>query len=711
LRLETNGLDDNHVVALVVGEDAVECPPRVDHHDLRFVKLGLVAGLRHLDQGGGHLADQQPQLVCRLADVAGGDVPRRRLVAERLGRAFARFGQAEDALAVLLLGANQPLVFKLLHRGIDRARTRPPSAAATLGQLLDDLVPVARFLGEQPEDGGADIAAPNPRSVPEEAAAVERSEWSEWESATVPAEPEMPVPAAPAMTTAASFHRHPLVERFRVKLLPVTKPASVTLTSVCHWEILLPKNNRICITIYRKHIAVKTLEAPALSRQPGRYTAAPSRSLAQREKDAMSRVGQDAGGAGTSAATTEAPRFDPYQPGFLLDPYPFYHRIREVDPVNWSAVPGSGPDGAWYLFRHDDILALLRDQRLGREWQRLLPPGETPPVPPPDSFGAMVENWMLFRDPPTHTRLRSLVTKAFTPRAVQALRSQIEAAADDLLDRALDRGREMDLIADFAFPLPVTVIALILGVRPEDRGQFREWSMALAKAIDLDKGLDPEIGALADRATRGLGDYLRVIVAERRQAPADDLISGLLAAEEGGIRLTEEELIATLVLLLVAGHETTVNLIGNGTIALLRNPDQLARLRDAPDLMTGAVEELLRYDSPVQITFRFVFEEIELRGKTIRPGEWVGFVLGSANRDPAVYPDPDRLDVGRTVGRTAAFGMGIHFCLGAPLARLEGEVAFRALLTRCPDLRLATEAPDWRSGIVLRGLKSLPVAY
>jgi cytochrome P450 len=273
---------------------------------------------------------------------------------------------------------------------------------------------------------------------------------------------------------------------------------------------------------------------------------------------------------------------------------------------------------------------------------------------------------MLLRDPPVHTRLRSLVTKAFTPRAVRALAPQIEAAAAELLDLATARGRSMDLIADFAFPLPVTVIAHVLGVRPEDRGRFREWSMALATAIDLDDGLDPDIRSRADRATRELGDYLRGIVAERRRAPRDDLISALLAAEEEGTRLSEEELIATLILLLVAGHETTVNLIGNGTLALLRHPHELTRLREAPDLVPGAVEELLRFDSPVQMTFRVVFEQIELDDKTIHPGDWVCFVLGSANRDPANYPDPDRLDVARTPGRTAAFGMGIHYCLGAP---------------------------------------------
>jgi cytochrome P450 len=408
--------------------------------------------------------------------------------------------------------------------------------------------------------------------------------------------------------------------------------------------------------------------------------------------------------------TAASPRFNPYLPDFRRDPYPTYHRFRATDPVHWGEDPGLG-DGCWYVFRHDDVLSLLRDPRVGREWQRLLPPDQRPPLPPADSFAATELNWMLLRDPPAHTRLRALVTKAFTPRAVQALRSQIESAAAELLDRATANGRSMDLIADFAFPLPVTVIALILGVPPEDRAQFRNWSMALASAIDLDQHIDPDIGPRADRATRELSRYLRDVVAARRREPRDDLISALLAAEEGGNRLTEAELIATLILLLVAGHETTVNLIGNGTLALLRHPHELARLRENPDLIPGAVEELLRYDSPVQMTFRVVFEQIELGGKTICPGEWICFVLGSANRDPANYPDPDRLDVARAPGRTAAFGMGIHYCLGAPLARLEAEIAFRTLLARCSDLRTTTDAPDWRSGIVLRGLHALPVTF
>ena len=414
----------------------------------------------------------------------------------------------------------------------------------------------------------------------------------------------------------------------------------------------------------------------------------------------------------TEVQTTPAVTpFDPLAPTFHADPYPVYRQYRELDPVNWGEpLYPETEAGCWYLFRYADVVDALRDVRFGREGHRLLPP-DAPPPPPPGAFRQLAGGFMLFRDPPVHTRLRGLVNKAFTPRAVAVLRPQVRAIADALLDQAVAKGGAFDLIADYAFPLPVTVIAHILGVPPEDHRHFRGWSSDLAAAIDVRAGRDAEIRDRADRTTEELTAYLRQIVAARRRTPRDDIISALLVAEDGGERLSEQELLATCVLLLLAGHETTVNLIGNGTLALLTHLDQWDRLRQEPSFIPGAIEELLRYESPVQMTFRNAFADVELGGKTIRRGDLVGLVLGAANRDPAHYPNPDRLDVARTVGRAATFGMGIHFCLGAGLARLEGEVAFEALLLRMPELRLAMDAPEWRPDVALRGLKALPVSF
>jgi cytochrome P450 len=312
---------------------------------------------------------------------------------------------------------------------------------------------------------------------------------------------------------------------------------------------------------------------------------------------------------------------------------------------------------------------------------------------------------MLVVDPPDHTRLRNLVSKVFTPRMVELLRPRIESITAGLLDRLAGRS-EVDLIAEFAYPLPVIVIAEMLGVPARDRAQFQEWSAVTVR------GLDPFV----DEATReavfdardALIDYLRGIIDERRREPADDLITAMIAAREQGDFLSEGELIAMCNLLLVAGHETTVNLIGNGTLALLRNPDQLDRLRREPALARTAVEELLRYAPPVQWTGRVSLVELDLGGRRIGEHQSVVGILAAANRDPDVFEDPERLDIGRDPNPNLAFGRGIHFCLGAPLARLEAQIALPALLERSPDLRLAGEPvprPTWN----LRGLAHLPV--
>jgi cytochrome P450 len=314
-------------------------------------------------------------------------------------------------------------------------------------------------------------------------------------------------------------------------------------------------------------------------------------------------------------------------------------------------------------------------------------------------------------DPPNHTRLRGLVSKAFTPRTVEGLRPKIEAVVEDLLDRQADHAG-FDVVSAFAYQVPVLVICDLLGVPAEDRGRFGAWSAALARGLDNLTVTDSEFIMHGNEAAAGLTDYFRQLVAKRRRQPGADLLSGLIAAEEAGDRLSEDELLATCVLLFFAGHETTVNLIGNGVLALLRHPAELQRLRDKPGLIGGAVEELLRYDSPVQRTGRVAEEALELNGRRYQPGDRVSLLVGAANRDPEQFSDPDRLDITRSnAGQHLSFAAGIHYCVGAPLARLEAQIAIGALLRRAPRLRLVTETPAWRATFVLRGLQALEVAW
>jgi pimeloyl-[acyl-carrier protein] synthase len=390
--------------------------------------------------------------------------------------------------------------------------------------------------------------------------------------------------------------------------------------------------------------------------------------------------------------------FNPMDPDFVADPYPTYHRLRAEDPVHQS------PLGFWVLTRYDDVVAALRDPRLAKEAIASFVAARLGRTPSPAASLSMLD-----RDPPDHTRLRSLVNKAFTPRVVETLRPRIRGIVDGLLDRA-ERAGGMDLIEEFAYPIPVAVICEMLGVPVEDHERFKGWSADLARSLDA-LLLPPESG-VAERgvaARQSLGGYFRDLIAVRRKSPRNDLLSGLIAAEEAGDKLTEEELLATCVLLLIAGHETTVNLIGNGTLALLRHPDQRCRLREDPGLIATAVEELLRFDGPVQRTARIPTEDVTIGGRTIAKGEMVMPFIAAADRDPAQFPDPDRLDIGRTDNRHIAFGWGIHFCLGAPLARVEGQIAINALVQRFPKLALATERPEYRQSLTLRGLQSLPV--
>jgi cytochrome P450 len=386
------------------------------------------------------------------------------------------------------------------------------------------------------------------------------------------------------------------------------------------------------------------------------------------------------------------------------DPYPVYQQLRTADPVHWSYT-----FNAWILTRYDDVAAGLNDLRLSSDriglMRQLANSEELEP------FFAFLSRRMVFADPPDHTRLRGLVSKTFTPHVVEAMRPHIQQIVDGFLDAAAKRGR-MDLIHDFAFALPATVIAELLGVPPEDRDQLKKWSDDFLIFF----GTHPAKVSLdqyrqSQRSMEAMTDYFRKAVARDRTAAFDCLLKTMALVEEQGDRLSEGELVANANLLLVAGHETTTNLIGNGTLALLRHPDQLQKLRDNPALIPGAVEELLRYDSPVQFTHRVAREDVTLGGKTIRKGQLVFLFLAAANRDPAHFPDPDRLDVTRAPHKHLAFGLGHHFCLGAPLARLEAQIAFATLLRRFPGLRLAADRWEYSDNFNLHGLKALPVAW
>lgn len=389
--------------------------------------------------------------------------------------------------------------------------------------------------------------------------------------------------------------------------------------------------------------------------------------------------------------------FDPLSPAFLADPYPVYARLRAEAPV-----VRIGP--RWVVSRYDVVDAVLKGPSFGRSGYDQLILKAFGPGPMYESF----RRWMLFMDPPNHTRLRSLATRAFTPRAVERLRDSIQRLVDELLD-GLEAAGGGDLVATFAYPLPVMVICEMLGVPADDRDEFRVWSDALGRALQI-SAATPELAAEGNEAALRLTEYFRTMVAEQRQHPTDSLLGALIAAEEDGGRLSEDELLATAVLLFFAGHETTVNLVGNGTLALLHHRDQWELLRDGPGLARNAVEEVLRFETPVQMVSRIVLEGVEIGGVHIPAGESVSCLIGSANRDPARFSDPDRLDIRRPDVHHLGFAAGLHYCLGAALARMEAEIAFTALVRRFPDLRLASDTVSWRPNAVLRGLRSLAVA-
>ena len=404
---------------------------------------------------------------------------------------------------------------------------------------------------------------------------------------------------------------------------------------------------------------------------------------------------------------SQPPQVDLFDPAFKANPYPTYARLRSTTPVHRTTLPDGR--GVWLITRYDAVLAVLKDERFVKDWRNALTPEQLAQVPSiPEVMKPLSKN-MLDTDPPDHERLRALVSKAFTPRLVERMRGRVQGIAGALLDAFEGRG-EMDLIDDYAFPLPVTVIAELLGVPTEDRDRFREWSDAAvsgnASQEYMETILIPHMQAFTD--------YLRAMFEEKRRNPKDDLISALVQAEEAGDKLSEDELLGMVFLLLIAGHETTVNLIGNGVLALLEHPDQLQSLRGDPSLTKSAVEELLRYDGPVETsTERFAREDVAI-GRTVIPkGEMVLVVIAAADHDPERFQEPDTLDIARTDNKHLAFGKGIHHCLGAPLARMEGQIAISTLFSRMPNLRLkgSPKSLNWRSGMILRGLKALPVEF
>ena len=389
-------------------------------------------------------------------------------------------------------------------------------------------------------------------------------------------------------------------------------------------------------------------------------------------------------------------------PEVLANPYPLYRRLRTEAPVHWDPFLH-----AWVVTRYADVVTVLHRFSANRtptpEQLAVLGLESLTPV------ARVMVRQMLFLDAPSHTRIRGLASQAFTPRRVERLREHIQSITDELLDAAIPRGR-MDVIDDLAAPLPAIVTAEMLGVPTRDHGLLKKWSADFAEMLGNFQH-NPDRAARVLKSTEDMVAYFRQAVREQRERPRDGLVGALLAAEIDGDRFTEDEVIANVIVTMVGGQETTTNLIGNGIVTLLRNPEQLARLREGPALIASAVEELLRYESPSQHTARLAPEDVVLGGKLIGKRQAVIAVMGAANRDPERFAEPDRLDLGRQDNRHVAFAWAAHFCFGAPLARIEGQVALEAVLRRMPRLRLAGGPLQWRENLGLRGLTALPVKF
>lgn len=415
------------------------------------------------------------------------------------------------------------------------------------------------------------------------------------------------------------------------------------------------------------------------------------------------------------------------------NPYPFYEQLRNQDPVHWDEQMGF-----WVLTRYADIDSLYTDERFSRAqglmrgFQRLSESERHIVEPVYDSFSQTV----FYADPPYHTHLRGLMNHAFTPRRVERLRSYIQKTVNELFD-SVQNNAEVDMIHDLAYPLPVMVIAELLGLPASDRARFKKWSDDLFAILGTVREKPAHLLERAAQSLNEMTDYVKDLSRKRRASPRDDLLTALLSVTEddslacprphgpsashatealvpeleahAASTLTEEELVSNINILLSTGHETTTHLIGNGLLALLQHRDQRERLQERPALLAAAIEEMLRYDSPVQITYRSALKDADIRGKLIRKGDLVNSILGSANRDPDRFSHPDRFDITRNEGRHLGFGIGIHFCIGAPLVRLEAEVVFETILRRFPNISLATETLEWQEHPVFRGLKSLPV--
>ncbi|WP_030381964.1 MULTISPECIES: cytochrome P450 [unclassified Streptomyces] len=403
------------------------------------------------------------------------------------------------------------------------------------------------------------------------------------------------------------------------------------------------------------------------------------------------------------AAVVSDLAFDPWDPGFVADPYPAFAELRARGRVLYYE-----PSDQWLVPHHADVSALLRDRRLGRthlhrfSYEEF---GRTPPPPEHEPFHTLNDHGMLDLEPPDHTRIRRLVSKAFTPRTVERLRPYVHGLADELVARLVAAGGG-DLLTDLAEPLPVAVIAEMLGIPESDRASLRPWSADICGMYELNPS--EETARRAVRASVEFSEYLRGLIAARRKEPGEDLISGLIAAHDEDDRLTEQEMISTAVLLLNAGHEATVNATTNGWWALFRHPGQLAALRADHSLVPSAVEELLRYDTPLQLFERWVLDEIEIDGTVIPRGAELALLFGSANHDPEVFEAPGTLDLARRDNPHISFSAGIHYCIGAPLARMELAASMTALLTRAPTLRPTAE-PERRPNFVMRGLDGLTV--
>jgi cytochrome P450 len=399
------------------------------------------------------------------------------------------------------------------------------------------------------------------------------------------------------------------------------------------------------------------------------------------------------------------PKYDLLSPAFFADPHPTLHRMRAEDPVYWHPLLN-----LWVLTRYDDIQTITRDRRFSAERVDQFSTGASAAKKEKlEAYNRFIGHWMVLLDPPRHTMLRAILAKAFTPQVIESLRPVAEKLTDEMLEVVIDTG-QMDIVRDLAFPLPAIVIATMLGVPSKDVDAFKAMTNDVFALLGAGLATD-EIVDTAHRGAMALQAYFHELIAERRKAPTDDLLSRLITVEEQGTVLTEEELVSTCAMILVAGHETTTHHIGNSVLALLKHPEELRKVRENPALIEDVVEEMLRYNPAAFMLSRRALEDVTLGGTVIPAGQIVFGMIHAGNRDPAQFEDPDRFDISRKGPRSLGFGHGIHFCIGAALARLEARIALEAIVTRLPELSLATESPAFVPSLAIRGLTALPVTF